>query len=117
MQTDDISLQSGIISGSPRNCNLRSYPWSGCTAQDLFPTGTPNSCHMGFLRAVFKSTCWSGFPGEESNCSTGDLGLIPVWEDPLEKGMATHSSILTWKTPWTEEPNRLSPWGRRVRHD
>ena len=27
-----------------------------------------------------------------------------VWEDPLEKGMATHSSILAWRTPWTEEP-------------
>ena len=26
------------------------------------------------------------------------------WEDPLEKGMATHSSILAWKIPWTEEP-------------
>ena len=30
-----------------------------------------------------------------------------VWEDPLEKGMATHSSILTWENPWTEEPGRL----------
>ena len=29
------------------------------------------------------------------------------WEDPLEKGMATHSSILAWKIPWTEESNRL----------
>jgi len=28
----------------------------------------------------------------------------PGWEDPLEKGMATHSSILAWKIPWTEEP-------------
>ena len=28
-------------------------------------------------------------------------------EDPLEKGMATHSSILAWRTPWTEEPSRL----------
>ena len=28
-------------------------------------------------------------------------------EDPLEKGMATHSSILAWRTPWTEEPGRL----------
>ena len=28
-------------------------------------------------------------------------------EDPLEKGMATHSSILTWRAPWTEEPGRL----------
>ena len=29
------------------------------------------------------------------------------WEDFLEKGMATHSSILVWRTPWTEEPGRL----------
>ena len=29
------------------------------------------------------------------------------WEDPLEKGMATHSSILVWRIPWTEEPGRL----------
>ena len=32
-------------------------------------------------------------------------------EDPLEKGMATHSSILAWRIPWTEEPGRHSPWG------
>jgi len=33
------------------------------------------------------------------------------WEDPLEKGMATHSSVLAWKIPWTEEPGRLwSTW-------
>ena len=36
------------------------------------------------------------------------------WEDPLEKEMATHSSTLAWKIPWTEEPGRLlSPWGRK----
>ena len=29
------------------------------------------------------------------------------WEDPLEKDMATHSSILAWRIPWTEEPGRL----------
>ena len=29
------------------------------------------------------------------------------WEDPLEEGMATHSSILAWKIPWTEEPGRV----------
>ena len=29
------------------------------------------------------------------------------WKDPLEKGMATHSSILAWRIPWTEEPERL----------
>ena len=39
------------------------------------------------------------------------------WEDPLEKQMATHSSILAWKIPWTEEPGRLQSMGlQRVRH-
>ena len=39
-------------------------------------------------------------------------------EDPLEKGMATHSSILAWRIPWTEEPGRLQSIGsQRVRHD
>ena len=33
------------------------------------------------------------------------------WEDPLEKGMATHSSILAWKIPWTEELGRLQTMG------
>ena len=44
----------------------------------------------------------------------GPLG----WEDPLEEGMATHSSILAWRIPWTEEPGGLQPIGsQRVRHD
>ena len=33
--------------------------------------------------------------------------------DPLEKGMATHSSILAWRIPWTEESGSLCPWGRK----
>ena len=33
------------------------------------------------------------------------------WEDPLEKGMATHSSILDWRIPWTEEPGKSQPMG------
>ena len=33
------------------------------------------------------------------------------WEDPLEEGTATHSSILGWRIPWTEEPGGYSPWG------
>ena len=40
------------------------------------------------------------------------------WEDPLEKGMATHSSILAWKIPWTEESGGLWSMGsQRVGHD
>ena len=40
------------------------------------------------------------------------------WEDSLEKEMATHSSTLAWKSPWTEKPGRLQSMGsQRVRHD
>ena len=40
------------------------------------------------------------------------------WEDPLEKEMATHSSTVAWKIPWTEEPGKLQPMGsQRVGHD
>ena len=40
------------------------------------------------------------------------------WEDPLEKGMATHSIILAWRIPWTEDPGGLQSMGlQRVRHD
>ena len=40
------------------------------------------------------------------------------WEDPLEKGMATHCSILTWRVPWTEEPGGLQSLGsHNIRHD
>ena len=40
------------------------------------------------------------------------------WEDPLEKEMATHSSTIAWKIPWTEEPGRLQSMGsQRVGHD
>ena len=39
-------------------------------------------------------------------------------EDPLEKGMGTHTSILAWRNPWTEEPGGLQSMGwQRVRHD
>ena len=40
------------------------------------------------------------------------------WEDPLEEGMAIHSSFLAWRIPWTEEPGGLQSMGsQRVRHD
>ena len=47
----------------------------------------------------------------------GDAGLL-IWENPLEKEMATHSSILAWTTPRTEEPGGLLSTGsQRVGHD
>ena len=56
--------------------------------------------------------------GKESNCQAGDAGSIPGWEDPMEKEMATHFSIVAWRAPWTEEPGGLQSIGsQRVGHN
>ena len=63
-----------------------------------------------------------GFPGGSEAKVSATMQETQVqslgWEDPLENGMATHSSILAWRIPWTEEPGRLqSMESQRVRHD
>ena len=63
-----------------------------------------------------------GFPvgsnGKESACNARDSLNSYVGKIPLEEGMATHSSILAWRIPWTEELGRLQSMGsQRVRHD
>ena len=63
--------------------------------------------------------------GKESACNVGDhlqcrRCRFDLWGggDPLEKEMSTHSSILVWKIPWTEEPGGLQSMGsQRVEHD
>ena len=58
-----------------------------------------------------------GFPGGASGkepacqCRRRKRVLSLGWEDPLEKEMATHSSILAWRIPWTEEPGGLQSMG------
>ena len=71
--------------------------------------------------SVRVDTCM-GFPGgsegKESACNVGDRGLIPWSGRSPAKEMATHSSILAWKIPRTEEPGGLqSVELQRVRHD
>ena len=64
-----------------------------------------------------------GFPGgsdgKKSLPAMQDTWVQSLgWEDPLEKEMATHSSVLAWKIPWMEEPGRLqSVRSQRVGHD
>ena len=71
--------------------------------------GLPTPVLLGFL---------GGSDGKQSACTAGDLGLILGCEDPLEEDMATHSSMLAWRIPWTEEPGQLQPMGsQRARHD
>ena len=63
----------------------------------------------------YKTMSSMGFPhssvGKESACNAGDHGSISGSEDPLEKEMATHSSSLAWRIPWTEKPGRLQSMG------
>ena len=56
-----------------------------------------------------------GFPGGSYGKESAFNARNPLGQEyPLEKGMATHSSILAWRIPWTEEPGGLhSPWGHK----
>ena len=65
---------------------------------------------------------YRGFPHDpvvnSPHANARDQGLIPGSQDPLVKDMATLSSILAWRVPWTEEPGGLQSMGiKRVRHD
>ena len=73
--------------------------------------------NRGFFKKVIillYKIMW-GFPdgsdGKESAYNAEDPGSSPGSKDPLEEGMATHSSILAWRTPWTEEPGWLQSMG------
>ena len=63
-----------------------------------------------FLSALNSNAQLADLP-KESTCSVGDLGSIPGLGRSPEEGMATHSSILAWRVPWTEEPGGLQSWG------
>ena len=104
--TDGSPPGSSVQGDSPGK-----YAGVGCHGllQESFPTQGLNPCLLSLLH-------WQ----------MGSLPLVPPGmqvqslgrEDPLEKGMTTHSSILAWRIPWTEEPGRLpSRASKRVRHD
>ena len=78
-------------------------------------TELPTTSWVKFLvtigRASLVTQWWRTLPMLETQVPS--LG----WEDPLEKEMTTHSSILAQEITWTEKPGGCSPWGCRVRHD
>ena len=84
-----------------------------------------NFSNDSFLRncpyAIWKlseSLVPGGSEGKESICNARDLSCIPGSDRFPGEEMATHSSILAWRTPWTEEPGRLQSMGsQRVRHN
>ena len=67
---------------------------------------------MSIVFTIWVNSIYHGLAMQESWAWSLD------WEDHLEKEMATHSNVLAWKIPWTEEPGRLQSMGsRRVGHD
>ena len=70
-----------------------------------------NSGKCGFSHSLIKSP-------PVSAGDIRDIRSIPGLGSPLEEGMATHSSFLAWRVPWTEDPGGLQPMGsHRVGHD
>ena len=70
---------------------------------------------------MIKTGSPGGISGNSPPASAGDTrdtSSIPGWGRPLGKEMAAHSSVLAWRTPWTEEPGGLEPMRlQRVGHD
>ena len=120
------SLQSKTL------CDPMDYSLTGSCARGILQVRILEWVAMPFSRAPSRPKDWTcgshisclagDFPGSSdgkaSAYNAGDLVRSLGWEDPLEKEMATHSSILAWKIPWTEEPGRLQSIGlQRVEHD
>ena len=81
--------------------------------------GQLDECMAGVsVRSTLGFKFPGGSDGKASAYNAGDLGSIPGSGNFLEKEMATHSSILAWKIPWTEEPTRqLSMGSQKVGQD
>ena len=81
--------------------------------------------NIGDFSLIGIFTPFTGFPGKGilhpvKNLTTMQETQVQSldWEDPLEEGMVTYSSVLAWRIPWTEEPGGLQSMGsQRVRHD
>ena len=105
--TKEQTLWSGGLPGVPP---LSLAWWAGRIRYVAFNLDG-ESCHRNNAEPLASPV------GKESTRNAGDLGSIPGLGNPLEEGMATHSSMLAWRIPWTEEPGGggkgYSPWGRK----
>ena len=80
------------------------------------------SCQFPEFLLIFSIVVPEGFPdgsdGKNPPAMRETWARSLGWEDPLEEGVATYSSILAWRIPWTEEPGGLQSIGsQRVRHN
>ena len=113
--------------------SLTQWTWVRANSERWWRTGKPGVLQCMESKIVGqrlnknnKNAAYMGFPGSsvvENLPAKQETWQEPWvwslgWDDPLEKEMVTHSSILAWETPWTEEPSGLQSMGyQRVRHD
>ena len=107
--------QRGWMAGHPEGKGVQSG------SQRAFLCLLPSPTLRGYVRIIppVSFQIWGGFilssvfpsgsDGKESACNAGDPSSTPGWGRCLEKGMATHPSILAWRIPWTETPSHR-PW-------
>ena len=112
VKTHLTHISSGVLSSSfPGPC----FPYFIRSNNLQISTLTSNFLLLSSLHSISRNNSMRGFPrgsdSEESACSAEDLGSILGWEDPPEKGMATHSGTLAWRIPWRVEPGGLQSMG------
>ena len=117
----NVEVKNGGIQTGPHVCKYLSiYSFRYCFTNMGFPessVGKESACNAGYPGSIpgsgrfakegissplqYSWVSLSGSAAKESACNARDLGSILGCEDPLEKGTATHSSILAWRIPWT----------------
>ena len=111
--------QSGLPFPSPGDLSDSGIePMPPALVSRFFTTEPPGkTCKVGYKTCMYLYIKYAGkaslvgSDNKDPACNVWGSGLIPGQEDPLEKGMATHSSSLTRKIPQTEEPGRLQSLG------
>ena len=86
-------------------------PWEAPPGQGPLPPARQCLQPLLVTRQPRGPSWW--LSGKEPACSAGDVVRSLSQEDPLEEEMATHSCILAWEIPWTEEPGGHSIWGSK----
>ena len=116
-----------IVSQScPTLCDPMGYSPPSSSVHGIFQARILEWVANSFMQEIFLTQglnsdlphSGSGSAGKESASNAGTWVQSQGWEEPLEKGMTTHSSRLAWKIPWTEELGRLQSMGsQKVGHD
>ena len=95
------------------------WKWSASVVSDsLQPLGLYVAYQAPLSMEFSRQEYWSGLPLPSRIAAIQLINIHLNWKDALEKGMATDSSILAWRIPWTEKPSRLQSMGSQsVGHD